>query len=288
MNKKNIAYSFVALLALTLVSAGLITYYGSVEQNVNVEQGLSIDGQSWDIPLVRTMDTTSIQNSVFMSAHSLENEANVDASVTLNTTCDGAGSCEEISREHYKTNLMGGELNLSLKNVDWTQITDDNDVIVEYHTTTSGALKIDSITGLPDSYILVYYADEEFDSEGNRLVTPGQAYPLADGDYISVSSNDGNLKDNYCDSDSYDHCRGIKLWAVKNANLNVNDIDWSSDWQSTSYFETDMLGWNHLDEELTNPFDVSAMSELDFVIVSEFPVGTFPGDYTLTTTVDLA
>jgi len=37
-----------------------------------------------------------------------------------------------------------------------------------------------------------------------------------------------------------------------------------------------------------NPFTVTALTDLDFVIVSDFPQMMKPAEYTITTTVDVA
>lgn len=291
MNKKYLMFG-IPMLCLVLVSAGLLTYYGQIHQKVTVEQGLTIDGHSWSSWIIEdTLSTTSLENPVFMSVHYLDNNANVDANVDAITTCSPSGStysCDEINPKVYETNLRSGSLALSLKNTDWTQVTEDTDVIVTYSTdVATGLTTIDSITDLPIDYTLVYYADDEFDSDGVRLATPGQAYALSVGGVIPISTSDGNLKDSadYCAYDGYAHCRGIKLWAVRDADLSVNTITWNTGWQSAYYFETDMLGWNHLTGELDNPVEVIANSELDFVIVSEFQIGTVPATYFITTEV---
>ena len=288
--EKKYMFGFLAFALVAMVSAGLVNYYGSVEQNVNVIQGLTIDGQPWDTVISEDMATTSFQNSVFMSVHYLDNDASIDASVTMDTSCSGTNSCTEIVTTHYPTNLRSGELILSQKNIEWNE-AGTNKITVSYSTdVNTGVMRVTDIAwGDVTDYTLIYYADEEFNDKGERLATPGQAYELVKGGIIPISSDDGNLKSgaDYCTSDSYDHCKGIKIWAIDDAVSEDNIIAWSSDWQSTYYFETDMLGWNH-DNGLIGAFDVSSNSELDFVIVSDFPIGVKSGDYTLTTTTNLA
>jgi len=243
--------------------------------------------------------TTSLENPVILSVHYLDNNANVDAGVNLNYTCS-PNDCSEITTKYYETNLRSGSLALSKKNVNWA-VTGTEKINVSYNTNVAdGKMTVTSIestldgstwvTGLPLDYTLVYYADEEFANDGTRLATPGQVYALAVNSAIPISTSDGNLKDaaNYCQYDQYDHCRGIKLWAVRTNDLSDHTLNWASGWQSTYYFETDMLGWDHLNDGLTNPLDVLSNTELDFVIVSEFPKMMIPNTYTLTTTVNIA
>jgi hypothetical protein len=289
---KSVPVFLIAILGMALVTAALLPYFGKITGMVTATQGLLVDGLEWeqadDISYSAT--TTSLENPVILSVHYLKNEAGVDAEVNLNYACSGAGSCSDIKTEYYETNLRSGNLTLSKKDSSWNVITEDTDVVVTYSTNVAtGVMTVDSIIGLPEGYTLIYYVDEEFADDGTRLATPGKAYALSVGGVIPISQNDGNLKEaaNYCNNeiDNYDHCRGIKLWAVRTTDLSGNTITWNSDWQSSYYFETDMLGWNH-NNPLESPVDVASNSELDFVIVSEFPQMTYPGTYTITTTVE--
>lgn len=292
MNKKLMIFGILGLFALALVSAGLMSYFGVINKTVTVDQGLTVDGNNWDAPIVEPAVTmNSFQNLVFASAHRLSNVANVDVGVNLVYGCsaeDSSGGCNDINTNYYETNLRSGSLTLSKKDPSWNEITTDTDVVVTYSTNANGELVIDSIVGMDSGYILIYYADEEFDSDGVRLATPGQAYALSIGDVVPISADDGNLKvgADYCIYDLYDHCRGIKLWLIRTDDLTDNTITWNENWQSEYYFETDMLGWNH-NYELTNTVDVLANSDVDFVIVSDFPELMKPDEYTLTTTVNL-
>ena len=288
---KSVPVFAIAILSVALVSGALLSYYGVITGSVVVTQGLLVDGLAWDQAedISYSASLTSLENPVILSVHYLDNNANVDAKVDLNYSCGpSVDNCNEITTKYYETNLIDGSLNLSKKNTDWTQVTGDTDVVVTYHTdVATGVMTVGSITGLPGGYILIYYADEEFADDGTRLATPGQAYALNVGGVIPISQNDGNLKDgaNYCAYDGYDHCRGIKLWAIRTTDLSGNTIIWNSGWQSAYYFETDMLGWDHLNDELISPVEVLANSELDFVIVSEFPQMMIPDNYTIETKI---
>lgn len=287
---KSIPLFVMVLLLAGLGSAALLKYYGTITGTVTVSQGLLVDGKSYDVPIQYSHATTSIEDPTFVSVHYLENKAGVDAEVNLDMLCTSLGGCVGITTKYYETNLRSGTLVLSKKNLDWTIITGDTDVVVTYHTNVeTGKFIVDGITGLPTGYTLVYYADKKFANDGTRLVTPGQAYQLAiGGDGIAIPySSDGNLKyaADYCAKDGYQHCRGMKLWAIRTADYidASKTITWNANWQSDYYFETDLLGWTNT--ALTNPVTVSAGTKLDFVIVSDFPMGMVPGTYTITTSV---
>jgi len=285
---KSIPLFVMVLLLVGLGSATLLTYYGRITGMVTVSQGLLVDGKSYDVPIQYSHATTSIEDPTFVSVHYLENNANVDAEVGIVSTCSGAGSCPNINIKHYKTNLKSGSLVLSKKNSDWDPI--EGKITVTYKTDVeTGKFVVDSISTLPSGYILVYYADEKFANDGTRLATPGKAYKLIVGENSAIPfSSDGNIKGavDYCNNviDDYAHCKGAKIWAVPESDYNsdTNTLKWSSGWQSDYYFETDLLGWTNT--ELTNP-TVSAGTKLDFVIVSDFPMGMMTGTYTITTSV---
>lgn len=306
MNKKYLAFSIVGLFAMVLVSGALLSYYGKIEQTVTVDQGLSVDGESWDTLITESMSTTSLENPVFTSVHYLDNEADVDADVTMTSDCSGAGSCAEIDRKYYTTNLRSGSLVLENKNSGWSVISGDGIQATVNYEFFDGVFDYDlSATGLNDvEYVLIYYADQpdRFTSWGGApALELGRA--TASGGIISLTGqsvvipggslpypNDWNAGENanYCTGtgDNFAHCRGAKIWLIPASDY--NGIDKLINWNPTAYlYETDLLGWNHLTGELPNPVEVSANSELDFVIVSEFQVGTYPGTYTLTTEFDL-
>jgi len=286
-NKKLLTFGIIGLFAMVLVSAGLLTYYGQVQQNVNVEQGLAVDGNSWNEPITFEYDTTSLENSIFVSAHTLENTATVNAIVDLSDVCTGVGSCDDITTTYYsETNLRSGTLELSKKDSNWLPI--GTKVSIEYSTDEDGNFIIENPENIPTDYILVYYKDEEFADDPTRMGTPAKAYEV-NGDFAIPSKDEGNTKTDvdYCITiDNYEHCKGAKLWLVPEVEYNPidNTLAWATGWKDNYYFETDLLGWNE-DNLLTNPITILAGEVRDFIIVTEFPVGVIPGSYTITTSV---
>lgn len=297
---KKISVFVIALFAVAIVSAALLSYFGVITGNVIVSQGLLVDGKS--MPDSETISysatTTSLEDPVIVSVHYLENQANVDAEVGLDYTCDtldALNDCDGITTKYYETNLRKGTLELSRKDGSWIPI--GSSITVTYYTDVeTGKFVVDSIVDLPTDYTLVYYVDEEFTDDGTRLLTPAKAYKI-DGSFAIPYADDGNIKGavNYCSNpipDNYDHCKGAKLWIIPELELNPdNTLKWSSGWQSNYYFETDLLGWDEYDtdadgsDELSGSFIVPAETQLDFVIVSEFEKMMTPDTYILTTRV---
>ena len=302
MNKKKLLMFGLPLLAVVLVSATLLTYFGVITGLVTVSQGLLVDGEQ--IPNSGDIEDnydgfTSLENSIFVSAHELDNQADVDAILELVDACSATGSsdgCDDIDTKYYETNLRKGTLELSKKDGSWDPIPGaDEKVTVTYSTDSNGKLIVSyAAVGSNDitNYILVYYKDEVFTDDGTRLLTPAKAYQLSTSNPNKAIpySDDGNTRidADYCSYDGYDHCKGAKLWLIPLSDLNPDGtLEWTN-WRNDYYFETDMLGWDHVDGLIGNPFTVTALTDLDFVIVSDFPQMMKPAEYTITTTVDVA
>ena len=90
-------FAFV-ILGLALVSAALIPYWGVITGLVTVNQGLTVDGGNWDTVITEPAVTmTSLDAKMISSGHYLDNQADVDATVYLKTTCVGGGdSCVSV------------------------------------------------------------------------------------------------------------------------------------------------------------------------------------------------
>ena len=99
MNKKLLLFG-LPILALALVSASILIYYGQIQQDVNVIQGLTIDGDDWDVPRLESVTMYSLEEKTIVSAHELRNTATIDATVTLDTSCSAiplTGGCADIT-----------------------------------------------------------------------------------------------------------------------------------------------------------------------------------------------
>ena len=98
MNKKlfgmPIAVFLVGILLIGGATAALMTYFGQVQTEVNIDQGLKLDGNNWDEPVTQTINAFSVQSYFGVTSHVLTNDAGVDAEVKLVT------ECEEIETTH--------------------------------------------------------------------------------------------------------------------------------------------------------------------------------------------
>ncbi len=80
MNKKLLAFSVIGFFALALVSAGIISYYGQVQQNVTVEQAITFEGENMlDAIIVGGESVTS--NDLLVSS-----DTSVNVPLSIDTT----------------------------------------------------------------------------------------------------------------------------------------------------------------------------------------------------------
>ena len=98
---KKLPVFMIALLGIAVVSAALITSWGTITGLVTVSRGLKLDGFNWDstdASLTQTWDSfTSLEEKTLSSTvHYLDNTATVDAEFGLTTACtdNGAVNCD--------------------------------------------------------------------------------------------------------------------------------------------------------------------------------------------------
>ncbi|HUU88978.1 MAG TPA: hypothetical protein VMX17_14680 [Candidatus Glassbacteria bacterium] len=113
---KKISVFVIALLAVVLVSAALIPYFGRITGMATVSQGLLVDGKSMpgsgEIEDVYG-DFTSLEEKTFVNRHYLENQATVPASVSLVVNqqpedTSGSKSVEGITTSYTSTITESG------------------------------------------------------------------------------------------------------------------------------------------------------------------------------------
>ena len=114
---KKLPVFMIALLGIAVVSAALIPYFGQITGFVTVSgQGLTVDGGNYGTPIEETWNEdsfTSLEERTYVNAHSLRNDANVDAEVQLVRTCDGLltdNDCKDEGTEVITTTYSTAEL----------------------------------------------------------------------------------------------------------------------------------------------------------------------------------
>ncbi len=219
MNKKYIAFSFMAFFAISIVAAGLITYYGSIEQDVSIESPITVDGETIEITGVYSCGSYSGELITINNAAPFEVEVEITNDAPDGITVD------------YK-----GSLTLSKKVVDFGNspwdLTGDT-IEVEY--TVVGDNFNAEVNSPIEGYELIYYKDNS-----DRFDNPATAISIDDVEGNLPYEEDGNADEyDMCEIESYSECHGAKIWYIPVDAVTEGVIDWSR--SSEFYFETNLI-----------------------------------------------
>ena len=165
--KKLPVFAILLVGMAVMVSAALITYWGTITGLVIISQGLILDGGTWDVPIEKTWDSfTSLEAMTFVSAHNLKNTADVNAEVELVKTCtpNTCNAVDEPSVNYYTPSMAsiiaGADRLVATQNTDggweWNNpdtIPDGTSGVNTFGVTALGLLDAYRLTG--DSRYLV-------------------------------------------------------------------------------------------------------------------------------------
>lgn len=279
MNKKYMTFGILGLFALALVSATLMSYYGQVETTINVEQpivftvnGAVVTGGQY----AEVIDCDAGKTCLGVNPYRVTNNGESDKAVKL----VDSGDTDEINVSYV------GKVELSTKDMGTWEETSDKKATVVY---TLVGEEFNTEVELDDGYVLVYAMDKD-----NRFVNFASVVLVGDVDGDLPYSSDWNADANpgYCNDDNgfdhYDHCKGAKLWIVKGSDLgtpvdDVYPLSWAN--MADYLYETDLIQYfDNADGDIVIP----AESFIEFF--PQFDVDSMAegGEYTVTTTVDLA
>ena len=298
MKKKSLAILIGLLVAIGLVSAGVIQYYGKIRQDVIVNPAVvlskedTICGNSeGEDPCIETENPITGGMPVTSDIYTLTSHTAVDVDIDLETAIDpdDAG----ITIEYYTTNTLEGTLEGTLEltkkdTTTWEPSTNPEDKIEIIYTIIGDTFEF---SGVPDGYTLIYYKDKVVGLEG-RLANQQPAITVTSDIESLPQDNDANNDElaNYCgDPDFYKHCKGAKLWVVLTSDINNGTLTWGN-WDNF-YFETDLITYTketyYIPEVLdTDEITISAGETLDFYVKTTFGVAN-TGTYTITTTANV-
>lgn len=269
MNKKIMAI-LIGLLTIGVVSAGIITYYGKITQNVGVEQAVILDcGSNADCTEDVVLDGTS---TVTSGVYSLESNRETDVIVKLVTIVNNS---DDVIESGITTRYIG-TLELTTKDTTSWQPTDTKTATVVY-TIVGNTFEVDVELG--EGYVLVYAMDKE-----NRFADYATVKRITEIDESLPMIGDWNANPvpDYCDDhntfDNYEHCNGAKLWIVKESDIGVGGVlSWSN--MNDYLYETDLIRFfkNGYGEIV-----IPAGETLDFQVETTFSNSNV-GTYTITT-----
>ena len=261
MNKKIFMFG-IPLLCLVLVSAGLINYYGNVEQEISIESPIVVS-ELTSLTLSGMLNSPQYGGEI-----TVENEADFDVEVEVTNDAReiGKGVTTLITTSYV------GTLELTKKTVDFTStnwVVLNNKVQIEY-TVVGADFNAEVVTNPQDGYVLVYYADNDV-----RFANPGEAVLVEDVAGNLPAVNDDNIVNDY--SIEYPTTpHGAKIWYVPSSAIPNGVIDWGR--ADEFYFESSLIQYNADGLIIVYPGEV-----LDFTPMYEF--GAINGTYIVTTEI---
>ena len=281
-------------IAISIASAGLLSYYGKIETTATVSQSILVDGNDYTTPATDSFDVTG--GCIVCRDHKISNDACIDGIVSLDTAVSGPGGPDGVTVTYMDS------VRLENKDGNWDPITGDD----IYADITFGLVgdtfvyELD-VVGMDaeTEYVFIYRADEEsrfanwhgvgsiaieyFTTDGGGNWFSSMSKELFTDLPRSTDWNNAPPAD-YVTEDGYDHETGAKLWIV------TDDGDWDHGsqtmigWTAADYlFETELIRYfNNAINEITIP----AGEFIDFTMCYEFAIDIVPGTYTITTTVN--
>jgi len=253
MNKKYIALSFMGLLAMSLVVAGLVNYYGSVEQDISIELPITVTGETVGISGGFSCGSYPGELITIVNAAPFEVDVGITNDAPEGVTVDYIGK------------LALSKKVVDLGNTPWA-LTGDA-IEVEY-TVIADEFNAE-VTAPIAGYELVYYKDNS-----DRFNDPATAIAIADVSGNLPYEEDGNAAEyDMCELENYSECHGAKIWYVPSDAVTDGVIDWAR--ASEFYFETNLIQYGN---------DITVYNSVEVTPV--YNIGCkYVGNDTITTTI---
>ena len=319
MNKKKLLMFGLPLLAVALVSAALLSYFGIITINADIEQSVIIDGKTEAI--IHEIPQVAPGGESFCFLHKVKNYASIDIPVSLNTTCtstagDTSGVCGGVESKVYE---VPETTTLHLESKDPTTWTVNGSMKADLtydpvNPTFKGTLTTSGLNAV--EYALIYYPDQEDRFASDKWNGAGGIVIATFTDDVTGLSIEKDLGINlpntgdwninpspdYCDNhngfDDYAHCKGAKIWIVPTSDLDSGNLPLKV-WNPSSYlFETDLITYSDctFPAGLPDAVDMVKGSSIDslntesktttpMLVCYDFDVMIAPGTYTIETQV---
>lgn len=285
MNKKLIMFG-IPILAISLVTAVLLQYFGIITIIADVSPAIIIDGKE-AVEISHIIPEEAPGGELFCFLHKVTNDASINIDLDFVTTCkesDEWVGCNGITTEVYEIPETT-TVNLCKKGSNWQCIQGGASATIEFDTVNPKFSYELHALGLQSGvkYALIYYGDDDprfsvwgGNNPGKVILTfissVGGTYDGAGSVELNMnlpSSPDWNINPspNYCDNnngfDDYDHCRGAKLWIVPISDLTGGNQLPLLKWNPNAWlFEEDLITYADCDiprYEIDPPYDVVDM-----------------------------
>ncbi len=321
---KTVPLFVIVLLGVGLVSAALITSWGTITGLVTVDQGLKLDGQNWDYAtIVAGVTMTSLEEKTVSSGeHTLANSATVDATVTLDTACTDTGSdgCSEPTLVTTTEYLLDAPGSVPDGNEDTIYIRASDVGIVDLDDLLSMSWEIYTVEGYP-AHVDIILAD---DIDGNTVNIDSITAEMAVDQNMGILAIAADLPNAWVktfeldSADGHDSIGDSTIFWVTRLGAGTSDAPYGtlgslkagtalanpggdvvvsiSGTTKVLGFEIEVDNWIaagnsdlrniKINNDVVEKITVKANDDLDFTIETYFPKMMLPDVYTLITTVN--
>jgi len=255
--KKKVSVGVLSFFMIAIATAGLLQYYGSIQQEISVTSPIEVQGLTPDS--VDALSGEEIEGETI----TVINDAPFAVMTTItNDAPEGIDVEYQGTTELSKKEVVFGES-------EWATLGDP--ITVEYTVVgdSFNAEVTEPITG----YELVYYKDNS-----DRFNNPATAISITEISENLPYEEDGNADEyDMCEIENYTNCHGAKIWYVPSDAIDgEGNVDWAR--ADEFYFETNLIQYNANGE-------ISVYDTLEInPIYSVDPL--FEGTATVTTTIN--
>ncbi len=294
MNKKFLAFGVLGFFAFAMVSAAIIQYYGSIEQDFSVEQAVAFNCPTEGCTETSPADLTN-GDTTTSSTYSLKSAATSPRTVELRSEClvDGVECADgEVDTDYVKL------LDYSYSKI-WTE---NGDVLVEVEDTNDGWLQWTYTAATPATTGKLKMTVEIHDPTTNEGIFGITTYDDGshDGWYYFDATGDVRISD-YDGANKIEGYEFVETEVLADSlivRIKKTELDNTFKWKGFANFH--LVGnWIELDqsgspwiptasatiaEEITAPFELQSGEELFFVVENTF---TGSGEYTISSFADV-
>jgi len=269
-----IAMVVIGLLVAGVASAALLTLYVTMTGTMEVKQSVVFEGYETE-HAYEIGDSPAHAGNTYIYEDKLYNTSETTAPIELVTTYSYGGSSWWAPEEGIETSYWSS-VELSSKDTNWAIIPGGKATLTYELAASTFNYEFEATVLTPgESYSLIYYADEPnrfvdwggnnpgrlianftADDSGNIYAEGTETEPVKGSINLGIDlphANDwnGTSEANYCNNanghDSYDLCRGAKIWLVL-ANDYSESTKTLTGWNPDSYlFETDLITYDDTD-----------------------------------------
>lgn len=257
-----------------LVSAVIINYFGSMQQQVIVNKAVEMSGEGCIEGDCGIAPSIVGGESLLSPEYTLASQTSVDIPVKLVTTVLNEAEEQEEGIEIKYVGIV----ELTQKVVifgenHWAILEGGNTATVKY-SFVDDVFAAEVTEGQLEGYVLIYYKDNS-----DRFDNPALAIRIEDVEGDLPYLEDGNKEEyDMCTIEGYDLCHGAKIWYVPEDAINTDDsINWGM--ADDFLFETNLIKYF---ANADNEIEILPGDLLDFYTETSFSTAN-TGIYEITT-----